>query len=100
MKEISITRVVSIDLALRNTANAFFNELERYKEKNITVNFKGVKSISRSFAHQYLENKKNSEKIISETNIPDNVEKMFQVVENPTRKYQLVDLQTVCIQTL
>jgi len=66
---------------LRGVADSFFDELERIKEDSIVVDFEGVRSISRSFAHQYVLRKRTSTKKIVEANVPENVSKMLRIIE-------------------
>ena len=87
--KISIKQKVSEDLALRDSANRFFDYLEKLPNHSLTVSFTGVKSISRSFAHQYLTRKSNSRKKILEDSVPNLVSRMFEVVESPSEKYKL-----------
>lgn len=100
MKTISVSKVVSIDLAMRESADRFFNQVESLPEEDVTIDFKDVKSISRSFAHQYVQRLKHSSKSITETNVPDNVRKMFRIVEEVKTKPRLVDLRTIRIVSL
>ena len=51
-------------------------------ENKMQIDFSDVLSISRSFAHQYVTRRKKSQKRITEINLPENVEKMFRVVDN------------------
>ena len=97
---IMISETLSKDLALRNNADALFKELSKMKSKKIIVDFRNVKSITRSFAHQYKENKSNSKKIILEENIPLNISKMFKVVSRTIEKKPLINLKTAQIITI
>lgn len=92
---VRIAEVLSPDLALRQTADLFFNQLESKKALSLTIDFKGVRSISRSFAQQYLERKKRTTKSIDEVNVPVNVRKMFEVVQEAARRPQLVNLHAL-----
>jgi anti-anti-sigma regulatory factor len=80
--KIRIKDVVSSDLALRNSADSFFNSIDARKTKNITIDFSGVYSISRSFAQEYLKRKLASRKNLVDVNVPDNVRKMFEAVKS------------------
>lgn len=91
--KIMIKESVSVDLALRDSADAFFDSLESLPQKEIIVDFSAIKSISRSFAHEYITRKNQSKKNISETNVPENVRKMFQVVEQPKEKTLVFDMR-------
>lgn len=94
-KNIKIRNILSVDLALRDSANQFFDYVDSLPENQITIDFTGIISISRSFAHQYVTRRFNSNKTISEVNIPLNISKMFKVVENPAQKTQLIDLTSI-----
>jgi hypothetical protein len=80
---ISIRKALSPDLAFRLAADRLFDYLEALDVKEITIDFTGIESISRSFAHQYTIRKENSSKIIEEMNVPSHIERMFQIVKHP-----------------
>lgn len=98
--KISIKQKVSEDLALRDSANRFFDDLEKLRNDSIAVSFAGVKTISRSFAHQYLTRKSKSSKEITEENVPKLVSQMFEAVENPSEKYKLPKLTAHKLSTI
>ncbi len=93
--KILIKEEVSEDLALRDSARKFFIKIESAPEKEITVDFRNVHSISRSFAHEYVTRKNKSNKLIKEINVPYNIRKMFEVVEEPKEKRIIVNLSLV-----
>lgn len=98
---IEIWKKISIDLALRHTADLFFNQLELLSDTEITVSFSDVRSISRSFAHQYMLRKKLSNKKIVELNLPIYVQKMLKLVEETRhRSKDVLDLNSMQIITL
>jgi len=81
---ISIKNALSTsDLALRTFADNFFDFVEAIDSKIIAIDFSGISSISRSFAHQYITRKEDSSKKITEINVPLNVEKMLEIVKLP-----------------
>ena len=84
--KIIVKNKIAVDLALRESAKDFFNFIEPLSQKEIVLDFKGVLSISRSFAQEYVNRKKSSFKKIKEINVPQNVKKMFKVVEQPCEK--------------
>ncbi|MDG6223007.1 MAG: DUF4325 domain-containing protein [Candidatus Bathyarchaeota archaeon] len=84
---ISIKEAVSPDLALRNSAQNFFKRIERLENNKIVVDFTDVKTITRSFADEYLNHKKSSKKEIIDVNVPENVAKMFAVVKKKPEKF-------------
>lgn len=79
----SISREVSTNLFIRKNAINFFNtKIEKAEMDNVAVDFKDVTSISYSFAHEYLLNKRKSHKKINEVNVPDKIQKMFDIIES------------------
>ncbi len=92
---VEVAEVLSPDLAIRGTAKEFCQGIESLKAPAIRVDFSGVRSITRSFAQEYLKYKKESKKDIEETNIPSNVRKMFMVIEHPRSKRQMIDLDNL-----
>src|SRR3989338_601448 len=93
--KIIIKEKVSENLALRDLASSFFDKIEKNEIRQVIIDFKGIKSISRSFAQEYLYRKANSRKNITETNIPENVEKMFEIINEPEKRTQIIDMRTV-----
>ncbi len=70
------------NLSLRLNANLLFDAIDKSKEDTLKLDFHGIKTISRSFAQQYLERKIMSKKKIVELNMPDNISKMFYLVKS------------------
>jgi len=70
----------------------FFDQLEFFPEDQLMIDFRSVKTMSRSFAQEYVTRRRHFQKTISEINLPANISRMFQVVENTSRKTTLVDL--------
>jgi len=77
-------------LALRYSADRLFDQINSSPEKKVIVDFIGITSISRSFAHEYFLKKKESSKIITEKNMSQNVEKMFLLVSHPVSKIKFL----------
>lgn len=92
--KVNIKDMISIDLALRDTADSFFDELERMKI-DVEVDFLDVRSISRSFAHQYTIRKKRSARRITELNMSQNVMKMFDIVNKSGHKSNILDIDSM-----
>ena len=97
---VRITEKISADLALRNVADDFFDLIESLPSNNLTVDFVGVRSISRSFAHQYTARKKITSKLINEINMPDNVVKMLEIVRNSSYKSKYLNLDSIRPMTM
>jgi sporulation protein YlmC with PRC-barrel domain len=92
--KVDISKSVSENLSLRDIAGAFFDTLDAQKGGKLIIDFKRVKSISRSFAHEYLKRKSASRKNIVEVNVPQNVAKMFEIVSQ-SKKASVIDWKTV-----
>lgn len=77
---VSLKNMLSSDLALRESVNILFDKIETLNCKKIEVDFREIRSITRSFAHQYVIRKKQSKKMIINKNVPLTIKKMFDVV--------------------
>lgn len=80
----------SEDLSLRNMVSNIFKAEEFQNSNEVLIDFTGIKSISRSFAHEYLQNKTKQECTVHEVNVPSNIQKMFEIVERTKMKPELV----------
>lgn len=79
--EIKIEEVIHKNLGMNSSAKKLFRKLNDYSANNITIDFSNVVFMSRSFTQEYLFQKLNSNKNISEQNVPENVQKMLDVVK-------------------
>ena len=87
---LKVAEVLSENLALRDTANMLFDMVEKTDERGVVIDFEGVRSISRAFAHQYILRRKSSPKRIVEENMPEEVLNMFKIVlERRQPKHEL-----------
>jgi hypothetical protein len=86
MKKILFKKAISSHLFLRQTAVNFFKEINKLKDSEITIDFKGIEFMSRSFAHEYLQQKAKAKKDIKETNIPSDIKKMLSYVQHAQAK--------------
>lgn len=78
---------ISSNLAFRHSADYLFDYINSLNESRIVVDFSGVESISRSFAHQYITNKTKSNKCIIERDIPPDIKPMFELVERQRQDF-------------
>jgi len=78
---VRVARVLSTDLALRETARDFILYLSMLPEPEVVIDFRDVRSVTRSFAHEYCTRMRDVHKRIREANISPNVAKMFAVVQ-------------------
>ncbi|NLT36709.1 MAG: hypothetical protein GXX95_00915 [Methanomassiliicoccus sp.] len=99
-KEFEIRAYLSEDLATRNRAIQFFDIIESTDAENIVVNFANTLSISRSFADEYAKRKRAFKAPIREINVPTNIQKMFDVVNSPAKKKQVVNTEKLKIMML
>lgn len=88
---IVVSAILSQDLVLRYNANVLFDEIEARAEDPITVDFADVRTMTRSFAQEYLSRKAKSPKTISEINVSNNIKEMFRVVALAPRKKDFID---------
>jgi hypothetical protein len=94
MATLSLKDKVSEDLSLRNMVSNIFKTAEFQKDEDVMIDFTGIKSISRSFAHEYLQHKEKQNRNVFEINMPSNIKKMFEIVENTKIKSELVKNST------
>jgi len=85
--KIKLAKVISPNLIFRNSVDELFNYINNSKTSKIIIDFKRIKSITRSFAQQYLINKEKSKskKEIIDLNIPPNIKYMFELIRKENR---------------
>ncbi len=79
---ISLAHEFGDNIFTRSTISNFFKKLNSLKNKEITLDFKGIKFISRSCADEYLKQKKESPKKIIEVSMSEDICNMFKNVKN------------------
>lgn len=85
---LSLHRRFSSNLAFRHSADDLFEYIDSLSTQKVVIDFSGIKSITRSFAHQYIVNKTKSDKQIAECEIPLTIKPMFELVERQRRELQ------------
>ena len=83
--EIKIRDAINRNLGMRVSAQKFFNELNNVSAKVVIINFENVEFMSRSFAQEYVQQKKRINKVIKEINRPEEVVNMFKAVNNSSK---------------
>lgn len=68
-------------LGMNITAKELFEEINSSPNPNIIIDFSGVIMIGRSFTQEYIYQKNKSDKNVYEENIPEEIQKMFDVVK-------------------
>jgi CRISPR/Cas system CSM-associated protein Csm4 (group 5 of RAMP superfamily) len=86
MKKILLKKAISSHLFLRQTAVNFFKKINKLKDSEIIIDFKGIQFMSRSFAHEYLQQTAKSKKNIKELNVPTDIKKMLNYVQHAQAK--------------
>jgi len=79
--KIKLTKFISKNLLLRNSADELFNYINDFKTTRIIIDFNKIQSVTRAFTHQYLLNKEKSKKNIIDINISPHVKNMFDLIE-------------------
>lgn len=80
-EHIAIKEAISEYLGFRHSAAQFFEFLDSLSEENVIVDFENVILVSRSFAHEYKKRKNEIDKNVIEINVPENIDKMFSIVQ-------------------
>lgn len=80
-KTINVADVLSANLSLRETAARFLLYIEGLPDPEVILDFSDVRTISRSFAHEYCMRKRELHKRIKESKVSPDVAKMFTVVK-------------------
>jgi hypothetical protein len=70
----------------RDSVSDLFHQIEKSKKNQVVLDFSHVKSISRSFAQEYLEQKKKHTPLIDETNMSPEIKKMFAAINKHQKK--------------
>lgn len=99
-KKIEITEILSPRLGFRDSAKDFFCMINQLPEDIIEIDFTDVKFMSRSFAHEYIQQKKKSRKTILENNISKNEYAMFQAVKKSIKNPHKLKVKPSKIITL
>lgn len=77
--EIFLEKEIDPDLGSRNKIEELFKNISSDVSK-VVMNFTGVKFMGRSFAQEYLNQKNKASFEVVEVNVPDDVQKLFDVI--------------------
>ena len=78
---IKIEEHIYRNLGMNISAKELFEEINSSPNPNVIIDFTGVCFMGRSFTQEYIFQKMTSDKNIYEENIPEEVQKMFDVVK-------------------
>jgi hypothetical protein len=90
---INIADELSSDLAFRDIAASFMDKVESQRDRDVIIDFRDVESITRSFAHEYVNRRDITSKNIVEVNVPPAVTRMFAVINNSEKRPRFDDLK-------
>lgn len=89
---IIVSKRIAENLATRRAADELFDFVQAAPNKTVILDFKSVKFMSRSFAHEYLMRKEDISKKIVERNMGLMVKKMFKLVSKEGEKIPYVSV--------
>ncbi|OPY23503.1 MAG: hypothetical protein A4E27_01483 [Methanobacterium sp. PtaU1.Bin242] len=99
-KKIEIAKILSPKLGFRDSAKDFFHMINQLPADVIEIDFTEVKFMSRSFANEYIQQKKKSKKTIQENNISENVNAMLQAVKKSVKNPHKLEVKPTKIIAL
>ena len=82
MTRIELAKYAGAHLALRSTASDLFEDAA-VKDSDVIVDFAGVRTMGRAFAHEYIVHRRMHQHDVTEVNQSDHVRTMFRIVLNP-----------------
>lgn len=83
--EVRISDQINPNLTIRGGAKVFFDYIENIPGDEILINFEGSKFISRSFAQEYVIQKRLIDKKIDEVEVPPQIESILKLVEKSSK---------------
>ena len=93
--EILLEKEIDSDLGSRNKIEESYKNIDSNVSK-VVMNFKGVEFMGRSFAQEYLNQKHSASFEVVEVNVPDDVQKLFNVIlKLKTRVFFLFEEQSL-----
>ncbi|MBE0518910.1 MAG: DUF4325 domain-containing protein [Thermoplasmata archaeon] len=99
-REVRLVDILSPNLLLRCNARELFFSFERFSDEEIIVDFSGIRTITRSFAHEYSQRKNRSSRTIVERSLPENIRKMLLVVRSTSKRNALSEIDATPVVTL
>ena len=85
MTRLTLTEEVPKNLALRSTAVRLFDHAA-FRDGEVELDFAGVESMGRTFAHEYLRLRSRCPHGVTEVNMPDCVAKILEIARNAKPK--------------
>jgi hypothetical protein len=100
ISRIDLEAVFSDNLAFRQNADRLFDDIRAAKADKVTLDFTKVMTMSRSFAHQYLQQKNKCSKNIHEIGMREDVVKMLEIAKSNKVQQHPLDFSKMSILTL
>ncbi len=83
---IRVKEIISEHLVFRDSVSDLFSHIKNDKRSQIVLDFSDVKSISRSFAQEYMQQKEKQFPLLHEKNMDPQIKKMFIAVKKHQKK--------------
>ena len=81
MDKILLKKELGENILTRNSLSYFFKKkIDSSKSDELVLDFKGIKFISRSCAAEYIKLRENSNKVLIEKNMSNEIRAMFYVI--------------------
>lgn len=77
--EVFLKKEIGTDLGSRQKIEKLFKDFDENVSK-VIMNFEGVEFMGRSFAQEYLNRKHIASFEVVEKNMPEDIEKMFEII--------------------
>jgi anti-anti-sigma regulatory factor len=90
----------SDNLAFRKNADNLFDRIDSSPSQDITLDFSKVSTVSRSFAHQYIQRKKKSNKNITEVGVKEDVKKMMEIAKANKVRHNTINFNKMKVISL
>ncbi len=99
--KVDLAAAFSDNLALRQNADKLFDEMIcSSKSEKVVLDFNRVETMSRSFAHQYLQRKNKCPKEIVEQGLSTDITKMLEIAKSPKIRQHPIDFSRMNVVTL
>ncbi|OYT28656.1 hypothetical protein B6U98_04325 [Thermoplasmatales archaeon ex4572_165] len=85
-KKIHVKDILSEYLVFRDSVSDLFHQINKANKNQVVLDFSQVKSISRSFAQEYLQQRKQQSITMTEINMGSQVKKMFHSVKTAHKR--------------
>ncbi|MFH1722498.1 MAG: hypothetical protein ABH950_07850 [Candidatus Altiarchaeota archaeon] len=97
---IDLGKDFSDNLAYRQNADKLFEEIASVPSREVTLDFRDVITMSRSFAHQYLYQKRKTGKEICEVNISKNLKQMFDIASDSKVRQNIINFNQMTVYSI